>query len=145
MLTLNYPCRLTEEDDGTVTVAFPDVPEALTCGATREQALQRARDALSTALTFYLEDGQPVPSPSRPGSGDVLVSPELQIALKAALADALRESGRGAADLGRLLHMDDESAQRLLDPNRTSRLAALEWALTALGKQILVTTDDKAA
>ena len=92
MLKLEYPCRLTAEDDGTFTVSFPDVPDALTCGDTRAEALEMAQDALSVALTFYLEDGQPTPHPSRHGAGEVLVSPDLQIALKAAVAVALRES-----------------------------------------------------
>ena len=89
MLKLEYPCRLTAEDDGTFTVSFPDVPEALTCGGTRGEALELAQDALSVALTFYLEDGRPTPKPGRRKAGEVLVSPDLQIALKAAVARKL--------------------------------------------------------
>ena len=49
-----YPCVLTPElDDGGISVSFPDVPEALTCGDDRAQALEKATDALAVALSFY--------------------------------------------------------------------------------------------
>ena len=55
-----YPAEITEAPDG-VTVTFPDVPEAITAGATREEALERAADALVSALSFHVEDGRPLP------------------------------------------------------------------------------------
>lgn len=145
MRRLEYPCRLTREEDGTVTVTFPDVPEALTCGENRAEALALAEDALSVALTFYLEEGRPIPEPGRRKAGEVLVSPSLQIALKAALVEALRESGQRPADLARLLDTDYKSVMRLLDPNHTSRIPALAKALSALGKRVAVGIEDKAA
>ena len=145
MLKLEYPCRLTAEDDGTFTVSFPDVPDALTCGDTRAEALEMAQDALSVALTFYLEDGQPTPHPSRHGAGEVLVSPDLQIALKAAVAVALRESNNRPADLARLLDTDFKSATRILDPTHTTKIPTLEKALDVLGKRVMIATEDKVA
>ena len=53
MLKLEYPCRLTAEDDGTFTVSFPDVPEALTCGGTRGEARALAHEAFSVARTLH--------------------------------------------------------------------------------------------
>ena len=126
-----------------MTVTFPDVPEALTCGPSRAAALAEATDALSVALTFYLEAGEPLPTPS--DAGDARVTPSLQIALKAALLEALREIGDRPADLARRLDMDYKSVTRLLDPNHTSRITALERALAALGKSVTVATHDRAA
>ncbi len=145
MLKLEYPCRLTHEDDGTFTVSFADVPEALTCGDTRGEALELAQDALSVALTFYLEDGQPTPTPGRRKAGEILVSPDLQIALKAAVAGALRESKKRPADLARLLDTDFKSATRILDPTHTSKIPTLEKALAVLGKRVMITTENKVA
>ena len=48
-----YPCVLTPEEDG-VSVSFPDIPEALTCGDDRSDALVQASDALVTALCAYV-------------------------------------------------------------------------------------------
>jgi len=52
-----------EEDEDGFTVFFPDIPEALTSGTTREEALDMALDALITALDFYFEAGRRVPLP----------------------------------------------------------------------------------
>ena len=42
-----YPCVLTPEEGGDgFSVSFPDVPEALTCGDDRAEALAMAEDAL---------------------------------------------------------------------------------------------------
>ena len=144
MRKLEYPCQLTPDGDGFL-VTFPDVPEALTGGGDRAEALDMAADALSVALTFYLESVEVVPPPSRPTAGQVGISPSLLISLKAALADALRESGRRPADLARLLDTDFKSAKRLLDPNHASRIPALEQALAVLGKRVTIATEDAAA
>jgi len=45
-----YPCILGPEDDGGFSVRFPDVPETLTGGANRAEALALAKDCLATAL-----------------------------------------------------------------------------------------------
>ena len=41
-----FPATLTPDPDGGFTVTFRDVPEAITEGDTREEALLRAEDAL---------------------------------------------------------------------------------------------------
>ena len=42
-----YPCTLTPENGSGFTVSFPDVPEALTSGDDRREALEMAEDALA--------------------------------------------------------------------------------------------------
>jgi predicted RNase H-like HicB family nuclease len=44
-----YPETPTPEPDGGLTVAFPNVPEAITERDSREEALLRADDALGSA------------------------------------------------------------------------------------------------
>jgi predicted RNase H-like HicB family nuclease len=46
-----YPARLKADEAG-FTVTFRDIPEAITAGETREEAI----DALATAMDFYFED-----------------------------------------------------------------------------------------
>lgn len=58
-----YPV-IIEQDDSTFMARFPDIPEALTCGDTPEEALAEAQDALLTAFEFYFEDERAVPLPS---------------------------------------------------------------------------------
>src|ERR1700732_2083879 len=40
--TVNYPITLTPDDNGTLLVSCPDLPEVVTFGEDREEALQRA-------------------------------------------------------------------------------------------------------
>ena len=44
--TLAWPVDLQRQDDGAILVSFPDIPEALTEGATEADALTQARDCL---------------------------------------------------------------------------------------------------
>ena len=44
-----YPCELTTDEDGGLVATFPDVPEAITGGGDRAEALAMAEDALATA------------------------------------------------------------------------------------------------
>lgn len=54
-------------------VRCPDIPEALTEGRTLDEALEMAKDAIETALEFYVEDGRPFPMPTPPREGDYLI------------------------------------------------------------------------
>ncbi len=72
---LGCPVDLTTEDDGAVNVAFPDLPEALTFGADREDALARAVDCLGVALSHRRANGIEIPTPS-PAKGRAVVSAE---------------------------------------------------------------------
>ena len=48
--TLVWPVDLQRQDDGAILVSFPDIPEALTEGATEADALTQARDCLIGAM-----------------------------------------------------------------------------------------------
>jgi antitoxin HicB len=72
MNPLHYPVILEPADEGGFVVSFPDVPEAITQGDTREAALSNAVEALETALDFYIEDKRPLPQPSSPEGLDTL-------------------------------------------------------------------------
>ena len=68
-----YPYVLEPQPGGGWTATFPDVPEAITQGDTEEEVAAMAEDALVTALSFYTDEGQPLPYPfgrSQPPDGD---------------------------------------------------------------------------
>lgn len=50
---------------GGVDVEFPDLPGCFSHGATQEEALERAREALGLHIAGMEEDGDPIPTPSR--------------------------------------------------------------------------------
>ena len=70
----DYPVTLTP-DDGTVLVTFADVPEAITFGADKGEALLNAVDALETGLSFYVDARKPLPPAGKPRHGQRTVRP----------------------------------------------------------------------
>jgi antitoxin HicB len=131
-----YPIEVNEAVDG-VTVAFPDVPEAVTDGGTRAEAIERAADALVSALSFYVEDGEPLPRPS-PAKGRPMISVTALEAAKLALHDAMIEAGLSKVELARRMGKDERAIRRLLDPLHRSHIGEVETALRGLGKRVEV-------
>lgn len=61
-----YPVELTPDPESSgFVVTFPDVPEAITQGEDRDEALLRAVDALETALEMYVDAKLDPPRPSK--------------------------------------------------------------------------------
>lgn len=133
----NYPVTLTPDDNGTLLVSFADVPEAITHGEDRQEALMRARDALETALEMYLEAKQPLPLPS-PAGGGATVTPSAQARAKLEVYLAMRQQQVGKAELACRLGWHLPQVDRLLDLRHATRLDAVEAALAALGKHLVV-------
>ena len=67
-----YPVNLTK-DGKKIIAEFPDVPEAITQGKNKENALEWAQDALIVALSGYLDDRQDIPQPSKPKPGQLTI------------------------------------------------------------------------
>lgn len=59
-----YPAIFDYADDG-ISVSFPDLPGAYTCGDTDEEALYMAKDCLALHLYGMEADGDDIPEPSR--------------------------------------------------------------------------------
>ena len=45
-----YPCQFILDEDGVLVATFPDVPESISGGKDRTEALAMAEDALAVAL-----------------------------------------------------------------------------------------------
>ena len=52
-----YPYELLPQPEGGFTITFPDVPEAITQGETREEALAEAADCLEEAIAAMQKRG----------------------------------------------------------------------------------------
>jgi antitoxin HicB len=59
-----YPVRLTKLQHGGIVLRFPDVPEAVACGDTEDEALENARPVLEAVLDCYVAEGRELPQPS---------------------------------------------------------------------------------
>jgi antitoxin HicB len=137
-----YPAVFSEEPDG-VTVTFPDVPEAVTCGATRLKERERAADALISALSIYVEENRPNPEAS-PARGRDIVSVTALEAMKLALHDAMLAAGATNRELAGRLWVDEKAVRRLRDPLQRSAMGAVKAALRCLGKRVDVPVLDVA-
>lgn len=137
---MQYPVRLTEDDNGTVLVEFVDIPEAVTFGDTKEEALARATDALATAVEGYIKNRRPLPAPSR-STGPLVEVPPM-MAAKVALYQTMREHRIGKAELARRLRWHMPQVDRLLDVRHASRLDQMEAGLEAVGKRLSLTIED---
>lgn len=133
-----YPATLTPDPDGGFTVTFRDVPEAITEGDSREEALLRAEDALESALAMYVTAKEPLPTASAPKRGEGLVPLSALGMAKAALYDAMREQGVGNAELARRLRWHLAQVSRVLDLRHASKMEQVEAALAALGLRLIV-------
>jgi antitoxin HicB len=132
-----YPTTLSPDPDGGFTVTFRDVPEAITEGDTREEALLRGEDALESALAMYIAAKEPLPASSEAEAGEVMVPLSALGMAKTALYDAMREQGVGRAELARRLRWRPQ-VNRVLDLRHASRMEHVEAALAALGLRLIV-------
>jgi antitoxin HicB len=133
-----YPALLAPDPDGGFTVTFRDVPEAITEGDTREEALLHAEDALESALAMYVAGNEPLPPPSEPKLGEAMVPLSALGMAKTALYEAMREQGVGRAELARRLRWHLPQVSRVLDLRHASRMEQVETALAALGLRLIV-------
>ena len=73
-MQFRYPARLQPDHSGEIIVSFRDIPECLTSGADEAEALMEARDALEEAIAGRIDDGEPIPVPSRRRAGEQLIA-----------------------------------------------------------------------
>ena len=133
---LAWPVRLAAQER-TVLVSFPDVPEALTEGATRAEALSVAVDCLVATLGGYVNERRTIPRPS-PACGRPLVELPALAAAKLALYQAMGEQKLSNVALAKRLGTVDGAVRRLVDLDHRSHIGQVESALEALGRRLVV-------
>ena len=133
----NYPATLIK-DGGTFLVTFRDVPEAITFGADKEEALLNAVDALETGLSFYVDSRKLLPLPTKTKRGEITVSPTALECAKLGVYQAMTEQGIKKSELARRLGWHMPQVDRLFDLRHASKLEQIEAAASALGCHIEV-------
>jgi len=133
---MRYPVKFEHDETGWC-VSFPDIPEALTGGDTREEALSLAQDALVTAFDFYFEDRHPVPMPS--ADGEEFIDVPASVAAKVLLLNAMIATGTTPAELARRLGTRPQEVNRIVTLNHATKIDTIEAALKALGKRLEIT------
>ncbi len=142
--TYNYPAEIERDEDGRFVVGFPDFGWGATDGATRDEALDEAKDLLRELIATTIREGGDLPKPSHVGKGGLLVVPPVQIALKAALYEAWRQAGISRRCLARDLDVAESEVRRMLNPEHSTKAATIDRALHRLGKRVTVTVGEAA-
>ena len=70
----NFIATVHKEDKSDFGVSFPDFPGCVTAGKDIDEAKDMAQDALALHIRGMLEDGEPMPTPSR--LEDIMIDPE---------------------------------------------------------------------
>ena len=138
-LNLAWPAEFQRQEDGSLLVSYPDIPEALTEGGTEAEALEQAQDCLIAALGGYVAARRGIPRPSPARGRAVVPLPALPAATiahyRAMHAEGVNNTAR-AARLG----VTEGAVRRLLDLDHRSHIGQIEVALRALGRRLSVAT-----
>lgn len=136
-----YPAHLERELDGRYTVTFPDLPDAITQGEDREDAIAMAADCLAETIGARIVDRADIPAPSPLKARQVRVVVPIHVAVKGALYLAMKQEDMSMSDLARVLKGQHLQVRRLLDPGRASSMKRIDQALSALGRHVCVSLD----
>jgi len=137
---MDYPVRLERDDNDTILVSFIDFPEAHTFGGTEAEALERAQDALATAIDGYIKDRRDIPLPTATITRHRVTMPAL-VEAKVHLYEAMRDARINKSELARRLDVHLPQVDRLLEMTHASKLEQLEAAFVVLGKRLVVSVE----
>lgn len=142
MFSLSYPATLRRDTSGYY-LTFPDVRGANTGDSESDSTLAGAADCLAVALETYMEQQQDIPRPSKPKKGQYLIAVPLELALKIAVYQAMRDAHVTTAELARRMDAPESLVTQILDPNRAVPLETIERALAQLGRTARLTVEEQ--
>lgn len=132
-----YPVKL-RKDGEFILVTFPDIPEAITYGKNRAEALEMAKEALEVSMDFYFEDQRPVPMPSQPKRGQAIVELPLSVMAKVLLLNEMLRQKVRPIELARRIGTTKQEVNRLTDLKHATKIDRIDVALRALGKKLVL-------
>lgn len=138
MEQFEYPVLLTEADEGGFVISCRDLPELITQGEDKADALEQAADAMDEVFAVYMESGLPFKRPSKARAGEYMVSPPAETLAKAALYSAMQSAGITKVQLAQKLGVDEKEVRRLLDPRHASKLPRVAQAIGVLGRRLVI-------
>ena len=134
-VAFGYPYKLERQKNGWWLVRFPDVPEALTEGESKEEAFENAQDCLVTALEGYVKAGRAIPRP--PYGGDRVALPSL-VTAKLAVYVNMQKQKWSRTRLAHALGMPENSVRRLLDLRHSSHMWVIDEALAKMNAELAI-------
>lgn len=136
MIPSTWRLNLTPDDNGTMLITSPSLPEVTSFAEDESSARLHGLHAIEEAIAGRMADWVGVPTDTAPNdhTGRVLlVTLPLLTSLKLALYDACRDAGISRAELARRLNWSRNSVDRLFKLDHASRLEQIEAAARVLG------------
>ncbi len=133
---LIYPVSLTPDDNGSLLVGFPDIPEANSVGDDEQEALLNAQEALEAALEIYFDEKRLIPMPSKVKKAQQAITLPALVTAKVLLMNEMLGQKVRKAELARRLNVHMPQVDRLFDLQHSTKLEFIEAAYHNLGKQI---------
>ncbi|MDC9580827.1 hypothetical protein PSI15_04445 [Xenorhabdus sp. PR6a] len=137
MSIFHYPVKLEhDESTGAYIVSCRDLPLMNSVGESIDEALLEAVEGVVTAIAIEIEERRPIPLGSTPLNGECVISVPVLVAMKAALHNAMIETGTRKAELARKMGQKPTQIDRLLDVEHSSKIETVELALHQLNRNV---------
>lgn len=137
----DYAIRFERDDTPGLAVFCRDLPQFHSYGDDEEHALREAVDGIETTLSIYVDERRSIPAASAPEAGELVAHLPAVTVAKIVLWNEMMARDMRKADLCRLLGLAQTQGDRLVDFLHTSKMEAIEKALAALGKRLLVSVE----
>ncbi|MFE8100281.1 hypothetical protein RBA63_06890 [Brenneria goodwinii] len=135
----NYPALVSfDEDSGQYEILYRDFKNLTSAAFTEEDIVLEAARWLTEIIGEYIDARIPIPQPSALQHDEIRIHLPVLVNLKAALHNAMIQTGTRKADLARKLNQKGPQIDRLLDVNHASKIETLEQALYLLGYEVSV-------
>ena len=129
-----YHCTI--EKEGKEYIAqFPDMPNIVTCGFSRDEALAMAKEALDGCLEADISQGSIIPKPSFKKGNPITVANHIAVAMQ------LREirGDQSQTDVAKKLGLSYQAYQRLENPKKSNpTIKTLERIAHVFGRELNV-------
>lgn len=133
---MRYPAKFEPAEEGGFVVTFRDIPEAITQGDTKAEAMEMAEDVLYSSMEFYFDDQRPVPMPSRAQKGERQVELPPSVWAKVLLLNEMLAQHVTASELARRLKTTPQNVNKVVDLGHATKIDTLNEALHAMGKRL---------
>ena len=137
----DYAIRFEEDTCPGLAVYCRDLPLLNSYGDDREHAISEAVDAIETTLSIFVDQRLAIPAASAPEAGEEVIHLPAVTVAKIVLWNEMMARDMRKADLCRLLGLAQTQGDRLVDFLHTSKMEAIEKALAALGKRLVLSVE----
>ena len=133
---IKFPALFAPDENGGYVVTFRDIPEAITQGDTLDEAREAAKDALITAMDFYLEDNRHVPESSQAEANEEFIELPISVSAKIMLINEMIKKRIRPADLAKEMKIKPQEVTRIMNLSHATKIDTLAHAFLVVGRRL---------